>query len=105
MITPDLEAWMLADTAPFEGQTGPAADLACHVKALLCEIERLRAALSIIAQVRHVSGSAQGAFRNNRRVGGAALAGADFTDLDTVVAVAEGTWTAPDLAAEAKERR
>ena len=42
MITPDLEARMLADTVPFDGEVSPAADLACHVKALLCECERLR---------------------------------------------------------------
>jgi len=42
MITPDLEARMLADTVPFDGEVSLAADLACHVKALLCEVERLR---------------------------------------------------------------
>jgi len=69
-----------------------AADLACHVKALLCECDRLRAALTMIAQVRHVSGSAQGAFRSNLRIADAALAGADMSDLATVEAVANGTW-------------
>ena len=38
MITPDLEARMLADTVPFDGEVSLAADLACHVKALLCEM-------------------------------------------------------------------
>lgn len=88
-------------------------DLCCHVKALAAEVEenvncwqrqcqeveemadevaRLRAALEMLAQVRHVSGSAQAAFRSNLRLTDAVLAGADVRDLETVAAIAEGTW-------------
>lgn len=57
------------------------------------EIARLRAALELIAAVRHVSGSAQAAHRVNVRVADAALAGADLADAGVVEAVAAGTWT------------
>lgn len=56
------------------------------------ERDRLRAALEMLAQVRHVSGSAQGAFRTNLRLVDAALAGADVRDRREVAAIAAGTW-------------
>lgn len=62
------------------------------LKSQTAEIARLRAALGMIAAVRHVSGSAQGAFRCNLRVADAALAGADLTSVEVVEAVAAGTW-------------
>lgn len=45
---------------------------------------RLRAALELIAQVRHVSGSAQGAFRSNLKIADAALAGKDLRSVEAV---------------------
>lgn len=57
------------------------------------EIARLRAGLEMIAQIRHVSGSAQAAFRGNVRLADAVLAGADVRDINTVEAIAAGTWT------------
>lgn len=59
---------------------------------LIDENDRLRSALLLISQVRAVNGSAQGAFRCNLRTADAALAGADLRDVDTVMAVADGTW-------------
>jgi hypothetical protein len=56
------------------------------------EIERLRSALETLAQVRHVSGSAQGAFRSNLRIVDAVLLGADVRDLEQVEAIVLGTW-------------
>ncbi len=54
--------------------------------------DRFRAALELLAQLRHVSGSAQGAFRSNLAIVDAVLAGADVRDLVTVEAIAAGTW-------------
>jgi hypothetical protein len=54
------------------------------------EIARLRAGLEMLAQVRHVSGSAQAAFRHNLRVVDAVLAGADVRVLEVVEALAAG---------------
>lgn len=54
--------------------------------------DKYRAALDIIAQVRAVTGSAQGAFRSNLKIADAALAGADLRDADTVEAVVCGRW-------------
>lgn len=62
------------------------------VEGLELENARLRAALELIAQVRHASGSAQGAFRANLQIADAALAGADLRDLSTVEAVSSGSW-------------
>lgn len=56
------------------------------------ERDRFRAALEMLAQVRHVSGSAQPAFRMNLHMVDAVLAGADVRDVDTVEAIAAGTW-------------
>jgi hypothetical protein len=58
------------------------------------ERNRLRAALEMLAQVRHVCGSAQGTFRRHLALVDAVLAGADVRDLETVEAVAAGTWRA-----------
>lgn len=65
---------------------------AASIERVMAERDRLRAALHLIAACRSVSGSAQGAFRSNLRVADAALAGADLRDLETVEAVALGTW-------------
>jgi hypothetical protein len=54
------------------------------------EIARLRAGLEMLAQVRHVSGSAQAAFRHNLRVVDAVLAGADVRVLEVVESLAAG---------------
>jgi hypothetical protein len=54
--------------------------------------DRLKAALEMLAQCRHVSGSAQGAFRCNLRITDAVLAGADVRDVDTVEAIVNGEW-------------
>ena len=62
------------------------------IETLTAERDRLKAALGMIAQVRHVSGSAQGAMRSNLRIADAALAGADVRDIDTTIAIAEGRW-------------
>lgn len=59
---------------------------------IAAEADRLRAALEMLAQIRHVSGSAQAAFRSNLRVVDAVLAGADVRDVATVEAIAAGTW-------------
>jgi hypothetical protein len=59
---------------------------------LEAERDRLRAALKMLAQCRHVSGSAQGAFRTNLRITDAVLAGADVRDVDTVEAIVSGDW-------------
>ena len=56
------------------------------------EAQRLHAALEILAQVRHVSGSAQAAFRSNLRLVDAVLQGADVRDLATALAIAAGRW-------------
>lgn len=68
------------------------AEIGEQCERLIDENDRLSAALLQISQVRHVSGSAQGAFRSNLRIADAALAGADMSDLATVEAVANGTW-------------
>ena len=62
------------------------------IEAAANELERLRAALEMLAQIRHVGGSAQGVFRSNLRLVDAVLAGADVRDLATVEAIAEGAW-------------
>ena len=84
-------------------------DLACHVMALVADMESLqmvdeqlkvacrraenyKAALNMIAQVRAVCGSAQGALRSNLAIADAALAGADLSDEETVIKVCEGKW-------------
>jgi hypothetical protein len=54
------------------------------------EIARLRAGLEMLAQVRHVAGSAQAAFRQNLRLVDAVLAGADVRNLEVVEAIAAG---------------
>jgi hypothetical protein len=58
------------------------------------ERDRLKAALEMLAQVRHVSGNAQGHMRSQLRTIDAALAGADLRRMDVVEAVAAGTWRA-----------
>jgi hypothetical protein len=62
------------------------------------ETGRLRAGLEMLAQVRHVSGSAQATFRRNLQLVDAVLAGADVHDLATVEAIAAGTWQPPEQA-------
>jgi len=54
-----------------------------------------RAALEMIAQVRHVCGSAQGWHRSTLMIADAALAGADMTNPETAIKVAEGKWSKP----------
>jgi len=56
------------------------------------ERDRFRAALEMLSQVRHVSGSAQGWMRSQLAMIDAVLNGADVRDLDTVEAIAAGTW-------------
>lgn len=58
------------------------------------ERDRLKAALQMLAQTRHVSGSAQGVFRSHLMLVDAVLAGADVRDLAAVEAIAAGTWQA-----------
>lgn len=62
----------------------------------MCAIEedhaRLRAGLEMLAQIRHVSGNAQPAFRSQLRTIDAILAGADVRSLAVVEAIAAGTW-------------
>ena len=48
------------------------------------ECDRLRAGLEMIAQVRHVDGSAQAAFRSNLKLADAVLAGKDVRSLEVV---------------------
>lgn len=66
----------------------------------MCAIEedhaRLRAGLEMLAQIRHVSGNAQPAFRSQLRTIDAILAGADVRDVAVVEAIAAGTWTKPE---------
>jgi hypothetical protein len=57
--------------------------------------ESFKAALEMIAAVRHVSGSAQGVMRSHLMIADAALEGADFTDPETAIKVAEGKWRKP----------
>lgn len=66
-----------------------------QIERLIDENDRLRSALAMIAQVRHVSGSAQGAFRSNLRVADAVLAGADVRSVDAVEAIVSGKWVKP----------
>lgn len=48
------------------------------------ENDRLRAGLEMLAQVRHVDGSAQAAFRSNLKLADAVLAGKDVRKLEVV---------------------
>jgi hypothetical protein len=64
----------------------------CRAELAEHDRDRFRAALELIAQVRHVSGSAQAAFRSTLRTVDAVLAGADVRDVETVEAIAAGTW-------------
>ena len=73
--------------------------------ALAAERDRLRAGLSMLAQCRHVSGSAQGAFRSNLAITDAVLAGADVRDFATVDAISRGTWRPAPTAKEQYEVR
>jgi hypothetical protein len=59
------------------------------IEALRTKNKALHAALSMIAQTRHVSGSAQGAFRSNLRIADAALAGVNLSDDETAIALFE----------------
>lgn len=61
------------------------------------ERDRFRAALEMLSQVRHVSGSAQGWMRSQLAMIDAVLNGADVRDLKTVEAIAAGTWQPKEL--------
>jgi hypothetical protein len=110
LVWPDaaLERSMLDDAGivlndyPAEDETA-ISNVACHVQALLQRVreleaylddcERIRAALSQIAQIRHVQGSAQPNFRYTLRMVDAVLDhGADVRKVETVEALANGTW-------------
>lgn len=56
------------------------------------ERARLYAALDMLSQVRHVSGSEQDAFRSNLQFIDAVLEGADVRNIETVEAIAMGMW-------------
>lgn len=56
------------------------------------EAARLRAALELLAQVRHVSGNAQSHMRSQLRTIDAVLAGLDVRDVDQLAAAIEGRW-------------
>lgn len=71
--------------------------------ALAAERDRLRAGLEMLAQCRHVSGSAQGAFRSNLAIADAVLAGADVRDFATVDAITKGTWRPAPTAGDRAE--
>lgn len=68
-------------------------DLAVWVGAVAHDWKRLRAALEILAQVRHISGNAQPHMKQQLRLIDAVLLGADLRDVDTMGAVSEGKWT------------
>jgi hypothetical protein len=73
--------------------TAIAEAMAAARRGLEADRDRLKAALEMLAQCRHVSGSAQGAFRTNLRITDAVLAGADVRAAATVEAILFGTWT------------
>lgn len=64
----------------------------CRAEVAEHERDRYRAALELLSQIRHVSGSAQAAFRSNLRTVDAVLRGADVRNVETVEAIANGTW-------------
>ena len=65
----------------------------CHrAKPIDDEEQRLRTALEMIAQVRHVHGSAQANFRYTLRFVDAVLEGADVRKLEVVESIAKGLW-------------
>jgi hypothetical protein len=56
------------------------------------EAARYRACLEMIAQIRAISGSAQGNFRSTLRMVDAVLKGADVRELATVESIEKGNW-------------
>lgn len=89
----DIAAW---GTDSHERAAFQAKQVNDAMAAAACEAARVRAALEMLAQVRHVSGSAQGAFRTTLRIVDAVLAGADVRDIAAVEAIAAGTWRRAD---------
>jgi uncharacterized coiled-coil protein SlyX len=82
-----------SQTADWPGARERVAELKQYGSEQWRRADNYRAALELITAVRHITGSAQGAFRSNLAIADAAINGADLRNIETIEAVVKGTWS------------